>query len=448
MRYVIQAAAIAVLTFGLPVNGLADETLRDEPRESAADIPGQFDRGIVEISRRETRWEEILNKSQLNLNLRNFWFNRDRPAGTDPLAWTQGNSIEYRVDKVGDIFDARMEYFGSFALDAPEDRSGSLLLEDGQDEIDVLGIANLRANLNNNIVSVFRQKYDLPFLNQQDNRMIPNTFEGYSVSMSKAENKIFQYIAGYIDKIKSRGEDEFRSMSEAVGGVDVGTKERGTVIGGARYYFIPEFSLAAIDLYTPDIYNNFYTESQYIEKFDEDISNSLSAQFATQSSVGQDLVLGESYTSGLWGLQEALSYKYATFRFAYNQTDTGANVRSPWGSYPGYNSSIVEDFNRAGEKSWAFGFSYVFKRIGLEELSLSTTYIHGLDAIDEVTKESLNDRQEIDVTIDYRFADGLLKGLWLRARSGTVKEDNLGTTNDFRFIVNYQLQIFSPNDQA
>ena len=55
---------------------------------------------------------------------------------------------------------------------------------------------------------------DQSYINPQDNRMTPNTFEGVTVG-----GKIdwVQYLAGYLWKIKPRNSDEFISMAEQAG---------------------------------------------------------------------------------------------------------------------------------------------------------------------------------------------------------------------------------------
>lgn len=62
-----------------------------------------------------------------------------------------------------------------------------------------------------------RQEYDMPFLNRQDNRMIPNTFEGYSLSYLEDDTTPFQCGAGFVQRMKRRNSDTFVYMSEAAG---------------------------------------------------------------------------------------------------------------------------------------------------------------------------------------------------------------------------------------
>jgi len=424
----------------------ADDDIQGQPApESADELITSFDRGLEGEAAEPTRLEELLANSTVKLKLRNYYFNRKRPEKDDPLAWAQGGSVEYKVDKVGGIFGLAAEYFGSYKLYAPEDKDGSLLLEPGQNNIDTLGIANPKATYEGQVLSLYRQRIDLPFVNSQDNRMIPITFEAYTLAMPKVENERFQYALGYIAEMKKRNEESFQSMSEVAG---VSGKERGMIMGGARYYILPELSLGGINYFVDDVLNIFYTESIYKTKIDEHLANTFSAQLADQRSVGEDLLRGIDYSTGFFGVQNALSYDSVTLKLAYTHDDPGADIRAPYGSYPGYNSSIVEDFNRAGEKTWQIGLAYSFARLGIKGLGISTGYIQGADAVDETTKASLPDKDEADVTIDYKLEEGALKGLWLRMRAGIVGEDGKGTTEDYRIIVNYEIPLYEPETTA
>jgi len=427
----------------------ADNDIQGQPApESADELITEFGRGFAGEPAEPTRFEDILQSSQLKLKLRNYYFSRAKPNNpTDPLAWAQGGSLEYKVDKVGGIFGLGLEYFTSFKLYGPDDQDGTLLLEPGQNNIDTLGVANPRANIEGNIVSLYRQKYDLPYVNQQDNRMVPITFEGYTVAMPKTENEKFQYVLGYISEIKKRDNENFVSMSEAVGVTD---RERGMITSGLRYFFIPELSLAAVNYYVSDTLNVFYTEANHKVKIDDKMANAFSVQYSDQRTVGDDLftVGGDDYSTGFWGVQNAFSYNHLTAKAIYTYNDTGATIRAPWGTYPGYNSGIVEDFNRAGEKAWQLNLGYNFARLDLKGLSLTTGYIHGIDAIDEVTKAHVPDKHETDVTIDYRVQDGTLKGFWLRMRAGLVREEGRGTTEDYRIIVNYEIPLYEPEKET
>ena len=59
------------------------------------------------------------------------------------------------------------------------------------------------------------------------------------------------------------------------------------------------------------------------------------------------------------------------------------------------------------------------------------------------TPSASPDQKELDVTVDYRFKKGFLKGLWLRARGAYLDQDgpNARDVSNIRLILNYDIQI-------
>lgn len=447
-RFTAFALCSTLCLFVIPQRLHADDDMLAYPAPgSANDVLSSFDRGLQGRDKDsislDKSWGEILSHSHLKLKLRNYFFSRTQPdEQPDPLSWAQGGSLAYHIDKIGDLFSFDAEYFGSFKLYGPLDQDGALLLEPGQDNITTLGVLNPKIHIGKNVISLYRQRIDVPFVNIQDNRMVPNTFEAYVIGMPVAENKIFQYGIGYIADMKKRNQENFYSMASAAG---VENNNDGLWFGAARYFFTPELSLGAAEFYIRDIYNIVYSESAWRKKINDHWSNALLVQFADQRTIGDDLTNnGNSYSTGFWGFKNSLTYKNITLKTVYTHNDTGGVINSPFGSYAGYNAGIFEDFDRAGEKAWQVGLAYNFARFGLPGLGLSSGYIHGFDAIDPDTKQDIPNNQETDVTIDYKFLDGTLKGLWLRGRAALVETDTEGTTQDFRVIVNYEIPLYDP----
>src|SRR6266850_2977635 len=61
-------------------------------------------------------------------------------------------------------------------------RYGTSLLQEGQRGYAVLGQLYARVKLfEGQFLSLYRQIYDTPYMNRNDSRMTPNTFEGYSL---------------------------------------------------------------------------------------------------------------------------------------------------------------------------------------------------------------------------------------------------------------------------
>ena len=102
------------------------------------------------------------------------------------------------------------------------------------------------------------------------------------------------------------------------------------------------------------------------------------------------------------------------------------------------------NFDRADEDALSLGASYNFRRLGFEGLSVVGTFARGWGAQDEFGA-SLNDRRELDLTLDYRLQRGALKGLWFRIRGAFLNEYGSGarSSNEFRVIIRYDLPLLT-----
>jgi hypothetical protein len=377
------------------------------------------------------------------LNLRNFYYNQSDATDTpghdkEKVTWAQGENLQVKSGKVSDVFSIGGEVFTNQKLYGPEDKDGAKLLEPGQDTYTVIGVANPRFDYEGHVVSLYRQRMDLPYVNSQDNRLTPNTFENYAYAyLGEGDAPPFQFGMGYFNKMKKRDSDEFVYMSEAAG---ITGHDSGMPWIGARVRPAKDLKIVAVDYDALDILNIFYSDAEYSMKLSEDWGLKSSVQFSAQNSVGDDLLTGEDVSGTTWGFQQAASYRKFMVRAAVTTNDKGMTLQSPFGSYPGYNSSIVEDFNRAGETAWKIGISYDFVNLGLDGLSFYSDYIAGDGAVDD-SGNSLNDKEEKDFNIDYRVKEGLLTNFWLRLRAASIHEDTVGTTEDYRVIVNYDVPI-------
>jgi hypothetical protein len=345
--------------------------------------------------------------------------------------------------------------YTSLPLYAPDDRDGTTLLKPGQEGYAVLGelYAEIRI-VDDLIVSVGRKAFDTPFINRNDSRMTPNTFEAVvlqgkvefdnsqppppvedsSKDSSKegpppaVEKKVvptLKYGLGYFDKIKERNDDEFVSM-----GVDAGAGvNRGVWAAGAIYEY-GKFSIGAIDYWSEDVINIAYTEGK-AELPVGSLRARLAAQYVDQSSVGDNLLEGDSFSARQIGVKLELPVENFLFTTAFTHASGDTNLRAPWSGYPGYTSVQVQDFNRAGETAFLFRIGYDVPWVkGLSAYALA---VLGNDPDGAALRQN-----EYDFNVQWAPPKGILKGLSLRARYAIV--DQAATPNnitDFRAIVNY-----------
>jgi len=379
---------------------------------------------------------ETLRQGNLDLHLRNYYFDRYRENAPDSEAWAQGGWLGYETPWWKDRLRLGVTLYTSQKLYGPQDKDGTLLLKPGQDGFSVLGEAFLEAQPAENVhLKLYRQALSAPYLNRQDNRMIPNTFEG--LTLIDTSRPQFAYAFGQLQRIKTRNSSRFESMTEAAGIED---RHRGVSAGGFRYSAMRGFNLGAFNVYGWDFMNTLYAEVNSRPHTEGDWDIQFSAQYTDQRAVGDELA--GDFDTRSYGIKAATSYLGLVATLAYTSTANNAGIRSPWGGKPSYLSLMIEDFDRAGEDAWLIGLSSDFSGFGDNGFSAFVNYARG--DTPESGRTASPDQSELDITVDYRFRAGVLKGLWIRARSAYVDRDG-DTGNDIRdhrVILNYEVPVF------
>lgn len=373
--------------------------------------------------------------TSLILNFRTYYFYRDNVDTSKNEAWALGGSLDYKSGRWRDRLQIGLVGYTSQKLYGPDSRDGTLLLKPGQESFSVLGQAYLDMRIIDGLnLRLYRQTFNLPYLNKQDSRMVPNTFEAYALKGIALKNTDF--IASHVTRMKTRNSSSFKYMSEVAG--YEGTS-KGVTVGGARYRFSRGNDIGAISLYSWDLWNTVYAEANTTWEPTAETDIRLSLQHTDQRSVGDEL--DGDFDTYVFGGKVALSYQEAILTFAFSTRDSDSKIRSPYGGYPGYLSLMLKDFDRADEDAWLVGFSYDFSALGLDGLSSFFNYAKGNTP--ESGAAASPDQEEFDLTVDYRFKRDFLKGVWLRLRGAYVNQDGPEgiDVKDFRVIVNYELPI-------
>ncbi|MBW1844019.1 MAG: OprD family outer membrane porin [Deltaproteobacteria bacterium] len=440
--FLLWGVALAVAVLALPVFAAERELDQGPPPSSASEIATAFQRVFPSIVKRlpifswiRERLDELppfFADTELEVRTRTYYLRKERTNDDISEAWAIGGSVYYRSGWLADLFAVEAEGFTSQPLYAPNDRDGTQLLEPVQDGYTVLGIANAKLRYKGLVLTGFRQYLDLPYINRQDNRMTPNTFE--SITLTKSEGEI-RFSTGYTWRAKLRNSDEFASMTEVIG-ID---KDRGFVHAGALWDPNENFRVGAIIGAIPDLYAGIYSELSIGHDFTEEFEIRLDGQFSYQRDVGKDF-LGEILDEN-WnvGIRTVASYAGAVFRLGFSITGSNGTIFNAFGSGPSYVDLMQRSFNRAEEKALLASASYDFSRIGVDGLSVIVNFVAGFDG------KFLGERrrgQEIDATIDYRVQKGLLKNFWLRIRGSWLSEQGVeqdGT--DVRVILRYDIPV-------
>ncbi|HIF52143.1 MAG TPA: outer membrane porin, OprD family [Thiotrichaceae bacterium] len=427
--------------------------LDEKPHPSSADkIKGALSSSFI-IERLKGPFFPILKEklqnlppffrdTKLGLNFRTFNFDRDNDGfvdvdgSNDNKAWTVGGSIDYQSGYLFDRLSLGASYYTSQKINGTENEGGTTLLEPVQNGFDVLGQSYVNYKLNDEInFRAYRQSFNLPYLNKQDNRMVPNTHEAFTITGLNALPKV-NFIGGYVSKMKTRNSDSFKHLSSIAGAT--GTND-GLFMAGARYRINKHTNFGAINFYSFNIMNIFYTEANHLIKITDNIPLKLSAQFTDQRSIGNENIGNFDTRTG--GVKASISYRGAVLTAAATITDKHAGIRSPYGGRPSYLSIIVKDFDRADEDAWLMGLAYDFSYIGLDGLSAYTNYAEGITP--DTGSAASPDQSEWDITIDYRPQIPILEGLWFRYRRAEIDQDGTGAIDlvDNRFILNWEIPL-------
>ncbi len=375
----------------------------------------------------------FLADTQLYIRSRTHYMRQDRTTGRLSEAWAMGGSIYYRSGWLKELFAAELEGFTSQPIVAPARREGTRLLEEpGQNGYGVLGVANGKLRYRDFVLTGFRQKLDLPYLNQQDNRMTPNTFEAAKFAKDVGD---LRFAAGYAWQFKPRNDDDFTTLSHQLGV----SQDRGAAFGSALWHVSEEFHVGASGFVVPDVLATVYAETHYERSLTDEVGLRVDAQFTHQHTPGKELIAGPSFDTWNVGLRTSASWRRAILRLAFSITDDDRRIESPYGSSPSYISLMQRTFNQADEKALLVSLSYDFSRFGIEGLSVIVNFAQSWDG---VVAGVSRDARTIDFTTDYRIGRGALESLWLRLRASWLDVESApqdGT--DSRVILRYELPV-------
>ncbi len=384
----------------------------------------------------------FLRDTKLDLNVRSFYFNKDNYDNSKNEAWALGGALSYKSGWLMDHFALGAVLYTSQSLYAPEDRDGTRLLQTDQKGYTILGQLYGRIKLaESHYVNLYRYEYNTPFLNKDDGRMSPKTFEGYTFqgALGKTgEKPTWQYGGGYITKIKDNNSDEFVWMSRNAGA----PIDRGVAVGGAVYTG-QWISVGLFDYYCDDVMNIGYGEAKTKFNFTDQMGLLAAIQFTDQRSVGDNRLNGTYFSTNQFGVLTDLSYAGCVFTLAFTQAADGEDLRKPWSSYPGYTSAQIKDYNRANEKAALVKTSYDFTRLGLDAFTAYALFVQGWDRISLTPGKSVSDEHEINFDLQWKPRTGALKGFWPRIRYAIASEEDgdKRLIHELRIIFNYDVSF-------
>ena len=342
-----------------------------------------------------------------------------------------GGSLYYRSGWLFERLAIEVEGFTSQPIVAPDGRDGTLLLAPGQKGYSVLGVANAKFRHRDLTLTGYRQELDTPYLNRQDNRMTPNTFEALKLERRAGW---FKFGAGYAWRFKARNSDHFEPLSHRAGV----SKDRGAAFWNLLFTPRENLHVGASGYVVPDVIATTYVEGATT---DFETANGVGVRVDAQSTIkntsGDELIAGAPFQTWNLGLRTAASWRGVVGRLAFAVTGDERRIETFYGSSPSYLSLMLRTYNRADEKALLASLSQDFSYLGLPNLTALATFAQGWGA--RVAGERFDER-EVNLTLDYRIPSGWLESFWLRVRGAWGERVGAdGDDVEVRVIVRYEL---------
>ncbi|SCY73402.1 imipenem/basic amino acid-specific outer membrane pore [Pseudomonas sp. NFACC37-1] len=382
----------------------------------------------------------FVEDSHFSIKARNFYMNRnfldDRTAQNYSEEWAQGfigifesgftpGTVGFGVDAIGLL---------GIKLDTGNGRKGggTLLLEEdsdgAKDEYSKGGMA-LKARLSKTVLKYGEQLVNLPVLATSDNRLLPETTQGWLVTSKELPGLTLN--AGHFTALRGRDQSEH----------DSGRLTDLDLIGGS-YQFTPNLSARVYHSDVDDYWRKTYVGATSILPLGAGYSATFDFNGYDTKSQGQQR--GGVLDNRIWSLSASLAAGSHTFLIAHQRvTGTGNYTYGVDGNSTVFlaNSVQYSDFNYENERSWQARYDFNFAALGAPGLTFMTRYLKGTDFHTALTNNG--HAWERDIEMKYVLQSGPAKDLSFRVRQASFRSPDRGLNfNEVRLITEYPLNIF------
>jgi hypothetical protein len=406
------------------------------PADSSAQTLTSTEQGRTTIadsfkSRRAEIGEErrhAFADTELDWQFRTYDLDRLNADDSRNAAWAVGGSAGLQTGLFRNLVSFGAIAYTSQPLYAPAGEGGTKLLTNDQAGYTVLGQVFAQFRISDDLgLTAGRREFETPYLSSNDTRMTPQTFEGVALQGTAGDSgdeSKWRYGVGYFDKEKAVNSEDFVNMAR-IAGANV---DRPVDVVGLNYQQ-SGLELGAIEYYSPDVINIFYTEASYDIKVSDARTLKLHAQYTSQKSVGDELLTGGAFSAYQFGGKAELATDTALLTAAYTETGRGTTMRSPWSGFPGYTSVQYGDFDGAGEN--AFMLRAARSITALPGFSMYALWVRG------TVPQGGEIQNEYDGNLQWSGQSGVVQGLMFRARYAYFTETNKNPVSELRLMLFY-----------
>jgi hypothetical protein len=393
---------------------------------------------------------DFVKDSKANLELRNFYFNRDfrqdGAAQSKQDEWAQGFLLRYESGYTAGTIGVGVDAIGllGLKLDSSPDRAGSGLLPRGRsapreaaDDYSELGLtAKLKAS--SSVLKVGTLLPKLPTTLANDSRLLPQTFQG--AHLNSTEFAGLTLDAGRLTQVSIRDSSNSEDMTVTTGSarrIVASTTSDEFDFAGASYKWNDQLTTGYNYGKLDNLYDQHLVNLTYLLPITTGQALKTDLRYGRSEDDGRSNVdnraLGALFTYSLGGHAFGLGYQKMS-------GDTGFAYIGGTDAFL-VNFVQIGDFANADERSWQARYDYNFASIGVPGLTFMTRYLSG-DNI-SLANGSEGKEWERNTDIAYVIQDGPLKNLGVKWRNATVRSTNFGNDLDEnRLIVSYSLALW------
>lgn len=314
--------------------------------------------------------------------------------------------------------------------------------------------ANLKAKLSKTELKIGNAlQPNLPIMVANDGRLLPQTFEGGSITSKEIDNVTLN--AGKFDKAASRASSNYSGMAVAGGTED----SNSFVYAGADWKVTKDLTLQAYHSELEDYYKQTFLGLVHVFPIADNQSFKTDLRYFDSRSDGKNGETGYLFNNNGGYAKNAGEVDNKTWSAMFTYTlgghalmlghqDVGDDGGFVWmsngnitkdgtsrthsegqggSSFYLFTDSMINQFARAGETTNFGQYSYDFAGLGVPGLKAAFVYLKGDNIKSQRGNLGDSSEWERDMRIDYTVQAGPLKGLGASLRRANYRGDFEGT---------------------
>tara|TARA_Y100001951_G_scaffold101807_1_gene107365 strand:- start:65795 stop:67051 length:1257 start_codon:yes stop_codon:yes gene_type:complete len=390
---------------------------------------------------------DLIDDSKLNVELRNFYMNRDfrhdNGPGKTPQSrqesWSQAVYARYTSGYTEGTIGFGVDVAGFYALKldggAGTGGDGNMSLNPGEQASDISRAgATLKTRYSNSTLKLGLLEPRLPVIFADDARLLPQTFQG--VMLESEELKGFKFTAGQLWNTSTRASSDQEPFYLALGpATNPKNNSNDLSFAGVDATLSDHFSASYYYAQLEDIYEQHYVGGNMRLPLGEKTNLLGTLSYFDNGEQGKEHY--GKIDNRAYGLRLGVQHGSHTLTAAYQRMLGDSMFPMLHGGTPQpYLVNWVTNggFFFAQERSYQLRYDLNFAALGVPGLSLMSRYIKGT-----AIKRSAGDGHEYERDTDVRYVvqSGSLKDLSLLLRTSTVRSSYGNDYDEVRFITSY-----------